>query len=436
MATGHDLILSAVRERLAPHLGASTHVLVGLSGGLDSVVLLHVLAQLRNEFGFGLSAIHVHHGLSPNADAWATFCQQLCFRLDIPCSVTRLSLPDPTGKGVEQTAREARYHAFAAASGDILCLAHHQNDRAETFLLNLFRGAGVTGLAGVPDRRSMGQKYLLRPLIDLPRASILAWAVDHQLRWIEDESNHNLAYRRNFVRHRILPAITEAFPGAVRVLARTSAHMAEQAMLLDRLAEIDAQPCRDSAGLLSVARLQKLSEPVARNVIRRALQQAGIQIPAARRLEAFAAQLMGASGDSEAFVRMGSVGIHLWRDQLWLDTGMDQPCPAAYRLCCGSTAWPDGVLMVVNVPPEAEEISVAPLGHGQRFQPVGRCHDRVSELLRAQGVPPWARPRMPGLWRGNTLCWAAGLGWAEGTQASALYSLGEIIWQPDDPVRL
>jgi tRNA(Ile)-lysidine synthase len=287
------------------------------------VVLLHALAQLRVGVPFQLSALHVHHGLSLNADQWATFCRTLCAELDVPCEVTRVTLPDTSGKGLERVAREARYQAFAAAPGDILCLAHHQNDRAETFLLNLFRGAGATGLGGVPEMRPLGRKHLIRPFLDTPRAALLAWAKAHQLRWIEDESNQNLAFRRNYVRHRVLPVVADMYPGVVGVLARTSAQMTEQAALLNRLAEHDAQACRDQEGFLSVARLQQLPEPAVRNVLRHCLAKASVQIPAARRLQEFTAQLITADADTEAFVRMGSVGLHLWRDGIWVDPAMD-----------------------------------------------------------------------------------------------------------------
>ena len=226
MTTGQDQILTAVRDALGQELGAAPTICVGLSGGLDSVVLLHALAHLRAEIPFKLSALHVHHGLSPNADAWATFCQTLCAELNVACQVVHLQLPSAVGKGIERVAREARYNAFAAAPGDILCLAHHQNDRAETLLLNLFRGAGPVGLAGVPGSRLLGSKRLLRPLLEIPRLALQAWATTRGLRWIEDESNDDLTFRRNYVRHRVLSVITQAFPGALAVLAHDSSQMA------------------------------------------------------------------------------------------------------------------------------------------------------------------------------------------------------------------
>lgn len=433
MTTSQDPIRTAVQQALGPYLGAGARVCIGFSGGMDSLVLLHALAQVRVNTPIELLAVHVHHGISPHADDWAAFCQSVCAALNVACTVARVTVAHASGKGVECVAREARYEAFAAAPGDILCLAHHQNDRAETFLLNLFRGASINGLAGVPDARRLGKKYVLRPFINLPRATLHSWAINRRLRWVEDDSNQNLIFRRNFVRHRVLPVIEEAFPGAVGVLARTSAHMAEQAGLLDRLAEQDAATCRDSAGLLSVARLQKLPEPVVRNILRRALQRSGIQIPAARRLEAFVTQLMTVTADTECFVRMGAAGVHLWRDRVWVDQAMEQVCPEPYMVQAGSENWPDGLLTIHRAFPEAtelSELSVAPVGQGQRFQPQGRCRDRVSELLRAQGVPPWVRPRLPALWLDGALVWVAMLGWHDANAMPHVGSGHEVTWNP------
>lgn len=435
MSTGQDEVLTAIRSTLTPELRHGRRVVVGLSGGLDSVVLLYALTQLRDAMGFELSAVHVHHGLSPNADDWAVFCESLCDAWRVPCTVERIQLADPTGKGIERVAREGRYAAFAAASGDVLCLAHHQNDRAETLLLNLFRGAGATGLAGLPRSRTLGGMRLLRPLMELPRATLEAWAALHQLRWIEDESNQDLRYRRNHIRHKLLPVIAEVFPGGVPVLARAAAQMQEQMQLLDRLAESEAATCRDTAGHISVARLQLLPEPALRNLLRYSFGKAGVQIPSARRLMALAAQILSATTDSESFVRMGTVGVHLWRDHVWLDPAMDQPLPEVAVLTPGEQAWPDGALMVASQAANLPKLQVRPVGQGQRFQPMGRCRDTVTELLRAKGVPPWIRARLPGVWSGNTLIWVAMLGPSASAQAEGVAG-DTACWVGASPVRL
>lgn len=427
MTAGVDPILASVRRILAGFIPHRSRVVVALSGGLDSVVLLHVMAQLRPLYLFELSAIHVHHGLSPNADQWAAFCQSMCAALDIPCHVARVTLADTTGQGLERAAREARYSAFKAIDGDILCLAHHQNDRAETLLLNLFRGAGVQGLAGVPDQRQIADKLLLRPLIDIPRAALLAWANAHDLQWIDDESNRDLRFRRNYIRHRVLPTISEQFPGVVQVLARTAALMQEQSTLLDRLAEQDALACRNDKGCLSVRRLQALPDAAVKNVLRVALVKAGLQIPAASRLEALTHQVMRTQQQSEVFVRMGVVGIHVWRDQIWVDHAMDLGLPAARLLQSGPQAWPDGCL-VCDAKRLPAGLMLEAVGQGQRFHPHGRCRGAVGERLRERGVPPWVRPRLPALWSAHRLVWVAGLGWAQDVVIDGL-SEHDLRWE-------
>lgn len=436
MATGPDCIIAAIRDALAQPLKLGRHVVVGLSGGLDSVVLLHALVRLRSEMAFVVSAVHVHHGLSPNADAWTAFCVSICDTLAVPCHVVHVQLPDATGKGVERVARESRYAAFESVPGDILCLGHHQNDRAETLLLNLCRGAGATGLAGFPKVRLLGSKHMLRPLIDLPRAALQAWATAQQLRWIEDESNADYRYRRNYVRHQVLPTMAAVFPGVVQVLSRTADQMQEQAALLDRLAVLDTGACRDTAGCLSVQCLQQLPEPALRNLLRHALTQMGVPIPAARRLMTLTSQVMSARSASEVLVHFGNVGVHVWRDHLWIDQAMAHRLPCESALMQGISHWPDGRLRVEGVPDADGSVQIAVVGQGQRFQPRGRCRDTVSELLREQGIPPWMRPRLPGLWQAGRLLWVAGLGWSDAASGQTIARSCSVLWNANPVVRL
>src|SRR5882762_4676738 len=210
---------------------------VGLSGGVDSVVLLHVLKQHPE---FDLSAIHVHHGLSPNAGAWARFCRTLCARWGVPLAVRRVKVAKE-GRGPEAAAREARYRALKNIPGDAVALAHNRDDQAETVLMNLLRGAGVRGASGMPLRSCFDGKMLLRPLLKVPRAAILAYAREQGLEWVEDESNADEALTRNFVRRRLGPLIESRFPRWRESLARAARHFAgveldAQALLREFLA--------------------------------------------------------------------------------------------------------------------------------------------------------------------------------------------------------
>src|SRR6185295_19393705 len=209
---------SAARRALADFRGR--RILVGLSGGIDSVVLLHALSRLMP-----LRAVHVHHGLSPHADAWAKFCARLCKRLNIPLLPRKVRVAK-AGKGLEAAAREARYAVFRKLEFDVLALAHQLDDQAETVLMNLLRGAGVRGARGMAPKSTLAGKTLARPLLDVPREAIVAYARHHGLEWIDDESNASDAFTRNFIRLRIAPILSQRYPRWREALARAARHFA------------------------------------------------------------------------------------------------------------------------------------------------------------------------------------------------------------------
>jgi tRNA(Ile)-lysidine synthase len=297
MAATRNSLSADFRERvgtfLATRLQPEGTLWVGLSGGCDSVVLVHVLSQLLPG---RISAIHVHHGLSPNADAWAEFCTGYCERLGIPLTIRRVTVDVSSGLGLEAAARAARYAAFAECVGEYLLLAQHRGDQAETVLFNLLRGTGVTGAAGMPAERGFGKLRLLRPLLDVSRIEIERYAAAEGLDWINDESNADTALTRNFLRHEAFTAISQRFPSAEASLALAASHFAEAAGLLDDLAEYDWQGTGegDSARLPA---LRQLSLPRLKNLLRHRLRCLGWQVPVAARLEEFARQLQTAAPD-------------------------------------------------------------------------------------------------------------------------------------------
>lgn len=271
-------------------------MLLGLSGGLDSVVLLHAV----RDRGYDVSAVHVHHGLSPNADAWADFCTDLCARLGIPLAIERVSVERNARDGLEGAARRARHAAYGRVDADWILLAHHRGDRAETMLFNLLRGAGVRGAGAMGERNGR----LLRPLLTVGRDDILAYAQRHGLEWVEDESNADIRHSRNFLRHRILPVMQERFPAAEARLASASARFAEAADLLDELALVDLGGNAPSFPLPVVA-LSGLSERRARNVLRFLLSRAGVGIPSEERLSEVLRQCLTAKADRHPAVAFG-----------------------------------------------------------------------------------------------------------------------------------
>lgn len=297
MAATRNSLSADLRERVGAFLAARLQpagtLWMGLSGGCDSVVLLHLLSQLQPG---RVSAIHVHHGLSPNADAWADFSAGYCERLGIPLVIRRVTVDAASGLGLEAAARAARYAVFAECVGDCLLLAQHRGDQAETVLFNLLRGTGLTGAAAMPAERDFGKLRLLRPLLDVSRAEIERYAASEGLSWINDESNADTALTRNFLRHEALAAISQRFPSAEASLALAASHFAEAAGLLDELAGQDWQGVAEGDAA-SLPALRQLSLPRLKNLLRYRLRCLGWQVPVAARLEEFARQLQTAAPD-------------------------------------------------------------------------------------------------------------------------------------------
>ena len=233
--------LIAVTENTLRRLDASGHrVCVGLSGGMDSVVLLTLLSRLRVTLDLQISAIHVHHGLSPNADQWAQFCTSLCAANSIPLEVVRVNIDQSLPGGVEALARDARYAAFNNVDADFLALAQHADDQAETVLHQILRGTGLKGMAGMGEVRTLREGLqLIRPLLGVSRAELEVFAREQRLEWIEDESNADTAFTRNFIRHELAPKLAERFPHYRESLARAGRHAAEADDMLAALAAID-----------------------------------------------------------------------------------------------------------------------------------------------------------------------------------------------------
>ena len=291
-----DLVPSAVTACFARHVVSTDRVVVGLSGGIDSVVLLHAV-RIRHE---SVGAIHVHHGINPAADRWEQFCGDLCADWNIPLKVERVEVERNSADGLEAAARHSRHAAFNRHPGDFLVLAHHQDDRAETMLFNLLRGAGVRGAGAMRERNGR----LLRPLLSIARDSILGYAQAHGLSWIEDESNADVRFTRNFLRHRILPELQQRFPAAACRLASSAALFAEATDLLDDLAVLDLGD-HVPAFPVPVRRLAELPERRARNVLRFLLALKGVGIPSEERLAEALRQLLTAGADRHPAITFG-----------------------------------------------------------------------------------------------------------------------------------
>lgn len=399
-----------------PRLAQGRRLCVGLSGGRDSVVLLDALvaAGLDAE----LSAIHVHHGLSPHAGAWADFCAALCARLGVPLRIVRVAVARAGGCGLEAAARQARYAAYRTVAADWLALAHHRDDQAETVLLNLLRGAGVSGLAAMPAERELpGGPRLVRPLLERPAADLQAWAARRGLGWVEDESNRDTTLRRNHLRHRILPALAAVFPDPAGSLARGAGHCAEAAGLLAELAALD-RAAVVSGGRIACAGLAALSPARARNLLRAELRAAGLPMPDARWLDEALRQLAAAGPGEGPCLDCGEGFVAAFGGRVHIGRHTPPPVPAAWS---GERElpWAGGLLRFV--PATGAGIAaarlaagawrLAPRAGGERLRPAaGRPRRPVKKLLQEAALPPWERARLPFLWCGDTLVAVGGIG--------------------------
>lgn len=299
------------------HLLAGQQVVVALSGGIDSVVLLHTLNSLLPKRGCGLAALHVHHGLSPNAAAWQDFCAELCAAWKIPFAAQAVAVARNTGEGTEAAARAARHAVFAAVRADWVALAHHRGDQAETVLFNLLRGCGLRGAAAMQEATA---GRLLRPLLQVPRAGIVDYAAEHGLDWIVDESNADTRYSRNYLRHDVLPQLSARFPAAEANLAAAAQRFGEAGALLDELAQIDLAG-RPPGFPLPVAALTGLGEVRARNLLRFLLQRHGVRLPSQERLVEALRQLTDAAPDRHPAVDFGSYRLIRERGEVCLKAG-------------------------------------------------------------------------------------------------------------------
>jgi tRNA(Ile)-lysidine synthase len=426
--------------------------LLGLSGGVDSVVLLDSLHRIARTLGFHLSALHVNHQLSSNAGRWAAFCRSLCRARGIPFRVVKVRVP--RGNSVEAAARAARYAVFAAEAVEYIVLAHHQDDQAETVLLQLLRGAGVKGLAAMPllrkakveSRKSKvkdkktGHPSILRPLLDVTREEILDYARRRKLKWIEDESNQDIYFQRNYLRYEVLPVIARRFPAYRATLARAARHLAEAAHTLDEVAAFDGAGGFE-AGSLAVDALRRLPAARARNLLRYFIAGHGLNMPGAGRLEEALRQALNAKQDARVVVELGDFTLRRYAGRLHVVRSGSAP-PAQYKkLWRGERelGLPELGGVLTLAPTRGAGISLARLRGrpvmirlrrgGEQLQPDRKRPRRsLKNLLQETRLPPWQRERLPLLYCGEHLVWVAGIGVDSSYQAAGVEPAIRPVW--------
>lgn len=389
-------------------------VLVAYSGGVDSTVLLHLLANDAAIRARGLRALHVHHGLHPEADRWAEHCLQVCAELGLDCEIARVTVERGSGMGPEAAARQARREVFARAlgEGETLAMAQHRDDQAETFLLRALRASGPDGLAAMRPWRSFAAGWMWRPLLETPRAALMAHARAESLAWIEDPSNADTTFDRNFLRHRVLPLLRERWPQVDAAFARAAALAAESSELLgaqdaERLAAVR----EDFGPSLSVPALRSLPAAQRARVLRHWVANLGWPPLPAEGVARIETDLIGTERNRIARDHMPSfawhgVEIRRWRDGLYPIEPGHELDPAWSCRWDGSAplTLPNGdCLTLVGASGFPSPLHAHVRQGGERILLPGRGeqHHTLKHVLQEQGVPPWERARMPLLSTGD-----------------------------------
>ncbi len=417
MATGFSA--AALQAALAAlDVPAGSRYCVALSGGADSTALLKGMVDLREQqAGFGLRAIHINHHLQPHADAWAKHCAALGRRLVVPCQLLDAPVEAVRGESLEAAAREARYGLLAAslASGEFLLTAHQAEDQLETILLQLARGAGVAGLAGMPRRSVCGPGIHLRPLLDFGREELRTFVAAAGLDWIEDPSNEDPRFDRNFVRQQVLPLLLQRWPALAASAVRSAGHLASAQALLDELAQADCAGAAEG-DRLRVPSLRALESARVRNLLRFWIRRHGVPLPASATLAQIEQQMLAARADAIPEVAWGNHVMRRYRDRLYL--GARLPPPPGETL-----SWPWRAQPELSLPAglgrlraRAAELGVAGLaglpdtlrvswragGESLRLA-TNRPRRELRTLMQEWDIVPWMRGRIPLLSAGQTL---------------------------------
>ncbi|MFN2338825.1 MAG: tRNA lysidine(34) synthetase TilS [Gammaproteobacteria bacterium] len=402
---------------------------VAFSGGVDSHALLHALASRRAVLRMPLGAVHVNHGLHGHSPAWAEHCRRVCAELGVDFVLLAGDARPATGESPEAAARNLRYGLLRdwLPVNALLLSAHHQDDQAETLLLQLLRGAGPKGLSAMPAAVPLGEGSLLRPLLDCGRDDLLAYARAQGLAWLEDPSNADTRLDRNFLRHHLLPELKTRWPATAAVLARSAGLCAEAAELQEQVARQDlADATGGRPGTLSVAVLQDLPEARRRNLLRHWLRTMGFSLPSRAVLGRILAEVLAARADAEPCVHWPGAEVRRYRDDLYALAPLAPPPAGAGR------DWAPGeVLELAGGTLRADTAT----GQGLRLTP-GTClqvrfrqggeqirlpgrdhHHTLKQLFQERGIPPWERERLPLLYLGKELVVVADLWVVAGHQA-------------------
>jgi len=389
--------------------------IVAFSGGIDSTVLLHALVTSNSEIP--LLAMHIDHGMQDESESWDSHCKNVATELNVDYLSRKVIVSDAHENGPEAAARQARYTALLNEVQDRDCLlsGHHENDQAETLLLNLMRGSGPAGLAGIGARQAFGRGLLLRPLLGIPLQEITDYANEHSLSWIDDPSNVDTRFDRNFLRSEIVPKLAARWPAVSNRLRRSAELVGEASELLNELAEIDLEAC-GSRDRLDIVAVTGLSHARQRNLLRRAVRLCGLPPPPATRLYQIINELIPAREDGQPLVAWSGAEVRRYRGQLYIMAELSEthelpPGKLQFRgdeLALGPGL---GSIALTKISAGGVDPALVDSGLSIRFRRGGEeiridgegVTRKLKKLLQEAGILPWMRDRIPLVFAGETL---------------------------------
>ncbi|MDX1900421.1 MAG: tRNA lysidine(34) synthetase TilS [Gammaproteobacteria bacterium] len=382
-----DALSKSLTEFFQTHSALQT-IYIAYSGGLDSTVLLHSIARLISP-AKKLCAIHINHNIHPDSEAWENHCGNVAKSLKIEFLSETLLFDEPPKKDLENTLRNLRYEIFAKYmdAGSILLTAHHQDDQAETLLLQLLRGAGPKGLSAMPVIKSFSKGWHARPFLSFSRTELLQYAKENHLTWIEDDSNVNIDFTRNFLRHEILPKLNERWPDVSVLLARSAEHCANTEKLLSHFLQNDLEGCAGKQpGTLSVEKLMGFDLLRRQYILRAWIMQHGFILPSQKKLQQITESVMKAGIDRQPHLSWGEVEVRRYRDDLYVMKKL--PPHDATKI----------------IPCEEKNKTIRFRQGGEKIQLPGRTHRHcLKKILQEKGIPPWLRDRVPLVYEGEVL---------------------------------
>jgi tRNA(Ile)-lysidine synthase len=414
---------------------------IGFSGGADSTALLQAMHECRERLTAPIRVIHFHHGLQPEADAWQEHCRAFCAERDLQYRAERLDIDTRGGCSTEEAARNQRYRAVAAMLGEreMYLTAHHAEDLAETLFLNLMRGSGVEGLAGIPVLRSLAQGWVARPLLNVYRQELEAFLLQRDIGWMTDPSNADTAFDRNYLRHELFPLLERRWPGLVRRLSRTARNARITADAMAMFIENQSGELLRDWLRMPLRRLLDLEPQMQTLILRQWLRRHEVPMLPEQRLREFLLQLSKAGADSRAEVRWEGWMLKHYQSDLWLHQDKS-------GLACPGKPWREGMQLGLGPDlgalvlrgdhadiPAGWQVRARQPGDRIRLQPQG-ASQKLKHFFQAASIPPWLRPGVPVLdWNGEPVAlgdWVVGHRLRDWLLENDLH----YAWEPADPV--